>query len=104
MNVRDTLVVVVVRCLVTVCRGQEWRVHGLQMRLGVDVWVVMDSYVAHCGDGGRERVVCARGKGWYGSGGGYELAHSGRSDHAIASTTARAASRGLRLRPQGECI
>ena len=49
----------------------------------MDVWVVMGSHEACCGDWRRERVVCARGKGWYGSVGSHELAHSGRSDHAI---------------------
>ena len=33
-----------------------------------------------------------------------ELAHSEESDHTIASSTARAARTGLRLRIRGECI
>ena len=55
-----------------------------------------------CGEEREQRVVCARGKVWQGSGGGPELAHSGKSDHAIAVSTARAAGRGLRFRPQGD--
>ena len=72
------------------------------MRIGVVVGVDEGSHEACCGDGRGGRVVCARGKVWYGSGGGHELAHSRKSDHAIASSTARAADRGSRLRPRGD--
>ena len=74
----------------------------MEMRIGVDVGVDRGSHDAFCGDGRGGRVVCARIKGWYGSGGGHKLAHSGKSDQTIASSTARAASRGLRLRLRGE--
>ena len=74
----------------------------MEMRIGVVVGVDEGSHEACCGDGRGGRVVCARGKVWYGSGGGHELAHSRKSDHAIAFSTARAASRGLRLRLRGE--
>ena len=84
-------------------RGQEWRDYGMDMRTGVDVGVDSGNNQAYCGDGRGGKVVCARGKGWYGSGGGQKLAHSEESDHTIANSTARAAGLGLRLRPQGEC-
>ena len=74
----------------------------MEMRIEVDVGLNIGSPEACCGEGRGERVVCARGKVWHGSGGGHELAHSGKSDHAIAVSTARAAGRGLRFRPQGE--
>ena len=70
----------------------------------MDVGVYVGSPEAYCEEGRGERVVCARGKVWQGSGGGPELAHSEESDHTIASSTARAARRGLRLRIRGECI
>ena len=75
----------------------------MEMRIGVVVGVDEGSHEACCGDGRGGRVVCARGKVWYGSGGGHELAHSRKSDHAIASSTARAAGWGLRLWPRGDC-
>ena len=68
----------------------------------MDVWVNMASYEACSGGGRKERVVCARGKGWHGSGGGTERAHREKHDHATAPCTARAAVRVLRLRAQGE--
>ena len=68
----------------------------------MDVWVNMASHEACSGGGRKERVVCARGKVWHGSGGGHKLAHSRRSDHAIASSTAHAVGRGLRLKPLGK--
>ena len=70
----------------------------------MDVGVYVGSPEAYCGEGRGDRVVCARGKVWQGSGDGPELAHSEESDHTIASSTAGAAGWGLRLRPQGECI
>ena len=63
----------------------------------MDVGVYVGSPEAYCGEGRGDRVVCARGKVWQGSGDGPELAHSEESDHTIASSTARAARRGLRL-------
>ena len=72
------------------------------MRIEVDVGVDVGSPEACCEEGRGERVVCARGKVWHGSGGGHVLAHSGKIDHAIGSFTARAAGTGLRLRLQGE--
>ena len=72
------------------------------MRIGVDIGVDLGSHEACCVEGRGERVVCAREKVWQGSGGGYGLAHSGKSDHVIASSTARAAVRALRLWPRGE--
>ena len=69
------------------------------MDFGVDV----GSPEVCCGDGRGKRVVCARAKVWKGSGGGQKLAHSEESDHTIASSTARAAGFGLRLRPQAGC-
>ena len=69
----------------------------------MDVGVDLGSTEACCGEGRGQRVVCARAKVWKGSGGGQKLAHSEESDHTIASSTARAAGLGLRLRPQGEC-
>ena len=76
----------------------------MEMRIGVVVGVDEGSHEACCGDGRGGRVICARGKRWYGSGGGHELAHSRKSDQTIASSTARAARWGLRLRLRGECI
>ena len=58
----------------------------------MDVGVYVGSPEAYCGEGRGERVVCARGKVWHGSGGGHELAHSRKSDQTIASSTARAGS------------
>ena len=83
-------------------RGAECRVYGLSMRIGVDVGVDVASPEAYCREGRGERVVCARGRVWQGSGGGPELAHSEESDHTIASSTARAARRGSRFRPRGD--
>ena len=70
----------------------------------MDVGVNVGSPEAFCGEGRGERVVCARGKVWQGSGDGPELANSEESDHTIASSTARAARRGLRLGIRVECI
>ena len=70
----------------------------------MDVGVYVGSPEAYCGEGRGDRVVCARGKVWQRSGDGPELAHSEESDHTIASSTARAARTGLRLRIRGECI
>ena len=75
----------------------------MEMRIGVDVGVDVGSPEVCCGEGRGQRVVCARGKVWQGSGGGHELAHSRKSDQTIAFSTARAAGWGLRLRSQGEC-
>ena len=74
------------------------------MRIGVDVGVGVGSPEACCGEGRGERGWSVREErcGRQGSGGGHELAHSGKSDHAIAVSTARAAGRGLRFRPQGD--
>ena len=55
----------------------------------------------------RLTVGRVEGSGWsareekdlWGSGGGQKLAHSRKSDHTIAFSTARAAGWGLRLRP-----
>ena len=69
----------------------------------MDIGVDIGSHEAFCVEERGERVVCAREKVWQGSGGGHELAHSGKSDHAIASSTARAAVRALRLWSRGEC-
>ena len=77
-------------------------VYGLELRIGVNVGVDVGSPEGCCGEGRGERVVCARGKVWHGSGGAHELAHSGKIDHAIGSSTARAAGTGLRGRHQGE--
>ena len=74
----------------------------VNVNIGVDVGVGVGSPDACCGEGRGERVVCARGKVWHGSGGGHKLAHSRRSDHAIASSTAHAVGRGLRLKPRGK--
>ena len=75
----------------------------MKMRIGVAVGVDKGSHEAYCGEGIGGRVVCARGKACHGSGGGPELAHGEESDNPIAVSTARAAGRGLRFRPQGEC-
>ena len=69
----------------------------------MDIGVDIGSHEACCVEGRGERVVCAREKVWQVSGGGHGLAHSGKSDHAIASSTARAAGRTLKLWPRGEC-
>ena len=69
----------------------------MERRIGVDFGVDVGSPEVYCGDGRGKRVVCARGKAWYRSGGGHELAHSRKNDHAIAFSTARAAGWGLRL-------
>ena len=74
----------------------------MEMRIGVDVGVDRGSHEACCGDGRGGKVICARKKGWYGSGGGHKLAHSRKSDQTIAVSTARAAGWGLRLWPRGE--
>ena len=68
----------------------------------MDVGVYVGSPEAYCEEGRGERVVCARGKVWQEM--VLELAHSEESDHTIASSTARAARTGLRLRIRGECI
>ena len=75
----------------------------MEMRIGVGIDVDVGSHEACCGEGRGERVICARVKGWYGSGVGRELAHSRKNDHAIASSTARAAGWGLRLWSRGDC-
>ena len=74
----------------------------MKMRIGVVVGKDVGSPEVCCGEGREQRVVCARGKVWQGSGGGPELAHSGKSDHAIAVSTARAAASGLRFRTHGD--
>jgi len=51
-------------------RWQEWRDYGIEMRIGVVVGVDDGSHEVCCVDGRGDRVVCARIKGWYGSGGG----------------------------------
>ena len=79
-------------------------VYGLELMIKVNVGVDVGSLEVCCGEGRGKRVVCARGKVWQGSGGGHELAHSRKSDQTIASSTARAARWGLRLRLRGECI
>ena len=90
-------------CRVIASVGQQWRDYGWYMSIGVDMGVDIGSYEACCGEGPVEGVIYARLKGWYGSGGGHELAHSRECDHSIASSTARAAGWGLRLWPRGEC-
>ena len=74
----------------------------MKMRIGVVVGKDVGSPEVCCGEEREQRVVCARGKVWQGSGGGPELAHSGKSDHAIAVSTARAAASGLRFRTHGD--
>ena len=76
----------------------------MEMRIGVVVGVDEGSDEACCVNGRGGRVICARGKGWYGSGGGHKLAHSRKSDQTIASSTARAARWDLRLRLRGDDV
>ena len=70
----------------------------------MDVGVDRGSHEACCGDGRGGKVICARKKGWYGSGGGHKLAHSRKSEQTIAVSTARAAGWGLRLGAKGERV
>ena len=74
----------------------------MKMRIEVVVGAHEGSQKAYCGEGRGGRVFCARGKGWYGSGGDHKLAHSRESDQAIACSTARAARTDLRLRLRGD--